>query len=125
MLKRPLPAVSDNLQSEDNTTADVNWMKHTPAVSTDSNLVFERMKNTLLVRRNMVNAMNSAGHIIEEFPQFKITPGLVSMTQSILTGVMYAIRLWIACIYKCAGEICLSWAWTSLEGVWGVATVAL
>ncbi|XP_071814290.1 uncharacterized protein [Apostichopus japonicus] len=29
MLKRALPAVSDNLQSEDNTTADVNWMKHT------------------------------------------------------------------------------------------------
>ncbi|XP_071827689.1 uncharacterized protein [Apostichopus japonicus] len=77
MLKRALPAVSDNLQSEDNTTADVNWMKHTPAVSTDSNLVFEKMKNTLLVRRNMVNAMNSAGHIIEEFPQFKITPGLI------------------------------------------------
>ncbi|XP_071841193.1 uncharacterized protein [Apostichopus japonicus] len=71
-----LPAVSDNLQSEDNTTADVNWMKHTPAVSTDSNLVFEKMRNTLLVRRNMVNAMNSTAHIIEEFRQFKITPGL-------------------------------------------------
>ncbi|PIK38618.1 hypothetical protein BSL78_24528, partial [Apostichopus japonicus] len=71
MLKRALPAVSDNLQSEDNTIADVTWMKHTPAVSTDSNLVFEKMKTTLLVRRNMVNAIEQDFRLLfpEEYPK--------------------------------------------------------
>lgn len=66
---------------------DVNWMKHTPAVSADANMVFEKMKTTLSVRRKLVNDETPAAHIIQEFPQFQVTAGLVSIKLSALTGV--------------------------------------
>ncbi|KAJ8048619.1 hypothetical protein HOLleu_01001 [Holothuria leucospilota] len=50
-------------------------LKHTPEVAADATMVFEKMKSTLSVRRNMVNAETPAANILKEFPQFQITPG--------------------------------------------------
>lgn len=64
-------------RSEEEHQADINWMKHTPAVSAEINLVMAKMKSTLPKRRLMVEEQKPAARIISEFPQFKITPGLV------------------------------------------------
>ncbi|KAJ8019354.1 hypothetical protein HOLleu_42096 [Holothuria leucospilota] len=76
--KRPLPSSSEDLKSDkDDITTDINWLKHTPEVASDANMVFEKMKSTLSVRRNMVNEETPTANILKGFPQFQITPGLI------------------------------------------------
>lgn len=69
---------SSDERSDEEYQADINWLKHTPAVSADTDMVMEKMKNTLCVRRKLVNEQSPAAFVIREFPQFQITPGLVS-----------------------------------------------
>lgn len=70
--------VDSDGRSKDEDDADINWMKHTPASPANIPMVMEKMRATLSVRRKLVNDEAMAAVVIREFPQFQVTPGLVS-----------------------------------------------
>lgn len=70
--------VNTDERSKDEVDADINWMKHTPASPANIPVVMEKMKATLSIRRELVNKETTAAVVKREFPQFQVTPGLVS-----------------------------------------------
>ena len=95
---RSYASKEDNLQDLQD---DVTWLKHTPEMYARKSEVLERMKKTFPVRQDMVTkAENTAGSVIQEFPRFLNTPGLVS-------NAVYLCRL----IYKTSNYTILVWRW--------------
>ncbi|XP_033101223.1 uncharacterized protein LOC117104481 [Anneissia japonica] len=52
-------------------------MIHTPKVSTDDEVIMQKMKNTFPLRQEMIGRQDSATSIIRSFPRFLNTPGLI------------------------------------------------
>lgn len=63
--------------------ADVSWLKHVPSVNQSQRDIVEKMASTFTLRQTMVQKNLSAAEIIQEFPCFKKTPGLVSYHASL------------------------------------------